>query len=203
MNRLKSNCSANSSVNTLLVVHCLSLLFRNGHARAPNPCSQSMHETTESSEYAISEITNPQSYCGDLLPVARCFMSTILYYFSIVYNRVSHLVRFLSILSPLKHLNSRNPQLGNNYPSGLPRITRPLAIRTLTTEACPNSERKILHYLLDGRIHGHHRQAQPRQPQNTITEIHHPLVFKPSPQPPPPAILPHHGSVHGIPPVTR
>ena len=38
---------------------------RNGHvAFAPNPCIESMHETTET-EYAISEITNPQSYCGD------------------------------------------------------------------------------------------------------------------------------------------
>ena len=47
MNRLKSNCSANSSIYALLMVHCLLLLHCYGHACAPNPCSKSMHETTE------------------------------------------------------------------------------------------------------------------------------------------------------------
>ena len=39
INRLKGNCSANSSIYTLLVVRFLLLLF----------CFQSMHETTEMS----------------------------------------------------------------------------------------------------------------------------------------------------------
>ena len=40
-NRLKSNCSANSSIYALLMRPCLLLLFRNGHvAIAPNPCTE-------------------------------------------------------------------------------------------------------------------------------------------------------------------
>ena len=42
MNRLKSNCSAKRSIYALLMVHCLLLLFRYGHACAPNPCTESM-----------------------------------------------------------------------------------------------------------------------------------------------------------------
>lgn len=38
MDRLKSNCSANSYIYALLIVRCLSLLFRYSHACAPNPC---------------------------------------------------------------------------------------------------------------------------------------------------------------------
>ena len=49
MNRLKSNCSAKSSTYTLFVVRCLSLLFRNGHACTPNPCTKFIHEATKTS----------------------------------------------------------------------------------------------------------------------------------------------------------
>ena len=37
MNRLKSHCSAKGSIYALLMVHCLSLLFRHGYAYVPNP----------------------------------------------------------------------------------------------------------------------------------------------------------------------
>ena len=37
IDRLKSICSAKSSIYALLVVYCLSLLFRHGYACAPNP----------------------------------------------------------------------------------------------------------------------------------------------------------------------
>ena len=64
MNRLKSNCSVNSSIYALLKGHRLLLLVRNGHvAIAPNPCTK--QHRNESCEYAICEITNPQSYCGE------------------------------------------------------------------------------------------------------------------------------------------
>ena len=46
MKRLKSNCSAKSSIYVLLMVRCLSLLFRHGNACAPNPCTELMPETT-------------------------------------------------------------------------------------------------------------------------------------------------------------
>ena len=46
---LKSNYRANSSIYVLLVIHFLLLLFRCGHAYTSNPCSESMHETTETS----------------------------------------------------------------------------------------------------------------------------------------------------------
>ena len=60
MNRLKSSCSAKSSIYTLLLLHCLSLLFCHGHACPPNPFSESMHETNETNKAnAISEINNP------------------------------------------------------------------------------------------------------------------------------------------------
>ena len=65
MNRLKSDRSANSSIYVLLIVHsswytvsCFSLQW-------PCLCTESMHETTET-EYAISETTKPQSYCGEV-----------------------------------------------------------------------------------------------------------------------------------------
>ena len=75
INRLKSNCSTNSSIYTLLKGHRLLLLIRNGHmaitlnpytkhvAITPNPCTK--QHRNESCEYAICELTNPQSYCGD------------------------------------------------------------------------------------------------------------------------------------------
>ena len=53
------------------MVHCLLLLSAMPMPvhwiHAPSPCFTSMHETSEMSkyEYEISEITNPQSYCGD------------------------------------------------------------------------------------------------------------------------------------------
>ena len=50
MNRLTSNCSANSSIYTLFLGHCF---LPYGHV-ASWPC-----------DYAIYEITNPQSYCGE------------------------------------------------------------------------------------------------------------------------------------------
>ncbi|KAM0803629.1 hypothetical protein BDR22DRAFT_42174 [Usnea florida] len=49
MNRLKSNRSANSSVYALLMVHCLLLLLYQEYAYAPNPCTESIHGTTETS----------------------------------------------------------------------------------------------------------------------------------------------------------
>ena len=71
MNRLKSNCSANSSIYALLKGHRLLLLIRNGHvAIAPNPCTK--QHRNESCEYAICGITNPQSYCGDHETQIRC-----------------------------------------------------------------------------------------------------------------------------------
>ena len=75
INRLKSNYSVNSSIYTLLKGHRLLLLIRNGHvaialnpctkhvAIAPNPCTK--QHRNESCEYAICELTNPQSYYGE------------------------------------------------------------------------------------------------------------------------------------------
>ena len=42
---------------------------------APISSTESMHEITEMSKYAISEITNPQSYCGEK-NVERMFSTT-------------------------------------------------------------------------------------------------------------------------------
>ena len=70
MNRPKSKLQCKTAVcmYALLTVHCLLHLFAMAVAvhwiHTPNPCSTSMHETT-GTESAISEITNPQSYCGD------------------------------------------------------------------------------------------------------------------------------------------
>ena len=77
INQLKSNYSANSSIYTLLKGHRLLLLVRNdygyshghGHAWAPIHATpetliHATHETTET-EYAIYELINPQSYCGE------------------------------------------------------------------------------------------------------------------------------------------
>ena len=63
-NRLKRNCSANSSIYALLMGLCLLLLLRKGHvAFAPNPCIESMPETTETSNanmrYPKSLIPSP------------------------------------------------------------------------------------------------------------------------------------------------
>ena len=80
MNRLKSNCSATSSINALLIVYYLPLSFamaiRHGYAWAltsmhetyPYPCikplkHESMPETPCDIRY--TKLTNPQSYCGD------------------------------------------------------------------------------------------------------------------------------------------
>ena len=61
MNRLKSNCSARRSINALILVYCLLLLFAMAmpvhRIHAPNPCSQSMPETTETNN-AIMRYTN-------------------------------------------------------------------------------------------------------------------------------------------------
>ena len=63
-NRLKSNCTANSSIYALLMRLRLLLLFRNGlMAIALNPAPK--QHRNDSCEYAICEITNPQSYCGE------------------------------------------------------------------------------------------------------------------------------------------
>ena len=49
MNPLKSNCNANSSVYALLMVHCLLLLSCHEHACESNPCTESIHRSTETS----------------------------------------------------------------------------------------------------------------------------------------------------------
>ena len=54
MSRLKSNCSANSSIFALLTVHYY------GYTCAPNPCMEPLE-----SEHAMSEIPKPQSYRGE------------------------------------------------------------------------------------------------------------------------------------------
>ena len=70
MNRLKSKRSVNSSIYALLIVHCLLLLL-SLPLQWPYLSTKSMHrihathETTET-EYAISEITKPSVYCGEI-----------------------------------------------------------------------------------------------------------------------------------------
>ena len=64
MNRLKSNCSVNSSIYALLKGHRLLLLIRNGHvAIAPNPCTKQHRNNTETSHanmrYANSLTPSP------------------------------------------------------------------------------------------------------------------------------------------------
>ena len=61
MNRLTSDCSARNSIYTLFMVHCLSLVFRYGYTYAPNPCFESMHETTETTETSNANMRYPKS----------------------------------------------------------------------------------------------------------------------------------------------
>ena len=72
INRLKSNCSVNSSIYILFLVHCLLLLLF-------LQCGESMHAIAVFAKWAIitdlrneqlpnpaiSELTNPQSYSGE------------------------------------------------------------------------------------------------------------------------------------------
>ena len=71
MNRLKSNCSVRKQYLCTLHGTQSSDSYRPVHQiHTPNPCSKSMHETTETTatnmRYPKSEITNPQSYCGEV-----------------------------------------------------------------------------------------------------------------------------------------
>ena len=64
MSRLKSHCSANSILYILFLGHCFWPLFATAilvhWIHAPNPCSQSLHETTETNmRYPKSLTLNP------------------------------------------------------------------------------------------------------------------------------------------------
>ena len=63
-NRLKSNCSANSSIYALLMRPCLLLLLAMAMWPLHRIHAPKQHRN-ESCEHAICDITNPQSYCGD------------------------------------------------------------------------------------------------------------------------------------------
>ena len=74
MNRLKSNCSARRSIYALLMTLLLLFLFAMAmfvhRIHAPNPCSQSMHETTETTE---TNMRYPKSLTPSPTVARRCW----------------------------------------------------------------------------------------------------------------------------------
>ena len=88
-NRPKSNCSANGGISALLMVHHLLLLLATA---MPNLCIIPPNRELRNKlfhEYAIYEIANPQSYCGE-------FFQAVLHRLS-VDRRKSTQGHFLSI----------------------------------------------------------------------------------------------------------
>ena len=63
MNRLKSNCSATSSINALLIVHCLPLSFAMAMCHVPWPCAMAMPEHPYPCMKPLKHESMPETSC--------------------------------------------------------------------------------------------------------------------------------------------